>query len=166
LVDRDDGPPLESRPPTLEDLVALCRRLNDEQARYVVVGGMAIIQAGFVRATEDVDLLIDASQDNVARVRRALMTLPDAAVRDVADDDVENYTVVRVADEIVIDLMKQACGIDYDEASNDVNIVEIQGVAIPFAQPALLWRMKETVRDKDRLDRLFLAKLLGREDHE
>jgi len=127
---------------------------------------MAVIQAGFVRATEDVDLLIDASQDNVARVRRALMTLPDAAVRDVADDDVENYTVVRVADEIVIDLMKQACGIDYEEASNDVNLVEIQGVAIPFAQPALLWRMKETVRDKDRLDRLFLAKLLGREEHE
>lgn len=82
----------------------------------MVVGGMAVIQAGFVRATEDVDLLIDASHDNVARVRRALMTLPDAAVRDVADDDVENYTVVRVADEIVIDLMKQACGIDYDEA--------------------------------------------------
>ena len=38
MVDADDGPPLESRPPRLNDLVSLCRRLNEEQARYIVVG--------------------------------------------------------------------------------------------------------------------------------
>ncbi len=62
MVDDDDGaqPQLESRPPTLEDLVALCRRLNEEGARYVIVGGMAIIQLGLVRATEDIDLLVES----------------------------------------------------------------------------------------------------------
>jgi hypothetical protein len=34
----------EARPPLLEDLVSLCRNLNHEGARYVVIGGMAIIQ--------------------------------------------------------------------------------------------------------------------------
>ena len=48
MVDEDDGAPLESRTPTLEDLIELCRRLNDEGARYVVVGGMAILQLGLV----------------------------------------------------------------------------------------------------------------------
>ena len=47
----DADAPLEARPPLLEDLVALCRYLNREKARYVVLGGMAVIQAGFVRAT-------------------------------------------------------------------------------------------------------------------
>ena len=150
MVDSDDGAPLESRPPTLEDLVALCRRLNEEHARYIVVGGMAIIQAGFVRATEGVDLLIDASADNVVRVKRALLALPDGAAADVEEDDVKNYDLVRVADEIVVDLMKAACGIEYTEARHEVELVDIDGVPIPFAAPALLWRMKETTREKDR----------------
>jgi hypothetical protein len=114
----DAGPAPEARPPLLEDLVSLCRQLNREGARYVVIGGMAVIQAGFGRATNDIDLLIDARPDNQERVRRALMALPDQAVRDMAADDLERYAVVRVADEIVVDLMRSACGIAYAEASN------------------------------------------------
>ena len=53
MVAKDDDPPLESRPPVLEDLTHICSELNARGARYVVVGGMAVIQAGFVRATED-----------------------------------------------------------------------------------------------------------------
>jgi hypothetical protein len=164
VVDSDDDAPLESRPPTLADLVSLCRRLNEESARYIVVGGMAIIQAGFVRATEDLDLLIDASAENVGRVKRALMSLPDGAAAEVRDEDVSSYVVVRVADEIVVDLVKAACGIEYAEACHEVEHVEIEGISIPFATPELLWRMKATMRDKHRLDRMFLAKLLGRNE--
>ena len=46
---KDDGSAAEARPAGLADLIALCRSLNREQAEYVVIGGMAIIQAGFVR---------------------------------------------------------------------------------------------------------------------
>jgi hypothetical protein len=156
----DADAPLEARPPLLEDLVSLCRDLNREGALYVVLGGMAVIQAGFVRATNDVDLLIDTSPENQERVRRALMALPDGAVRDLAPDDLDRYVVVRVADEFVVDLMKSACGIDYAEASRLVDVVEIQGVSIPFASPQLLWRTKQTLRDKDKVDLAFLARLL------
>lgn len=156
----DADAPLEARPPLLEDLVSLCRDLNREGARYVVLGGMAVIQAGFVRATNDVDLLIDTSPENQERVRRALMALPDGAVRDLAPDDLDRYVVVRVADEFVVDLMKSAGGIDYAEASRLVDVVEIQGVSIPFASPQLLWRTKQTLRDKDKVDLAFLARLL------
>lgn len=44
-----------------------------EAMRYVVVGGMAMIQAGFVRATEDIDLLVDVDRDNLNRLRAALL---------------------------------------------------------------------------------------------
>ena len=49
MVDPNDDAPQESRPPQLADLLSLCRSLNREAARYVVVGGMAMIQAGIVR---------------------------------------------------------------------------------------------------------------------
>lgn len=163
MVDSNDGPAPEARPPNLADLVSLCRHLNQEQARYLVLGGMAIIQAGFLRATEDIDLLIDTSADNIQRVKAALMKLPDGAVREVANDDLDHYVVVRVADEIVVDLMKAACGIEYAEASRMVDVVPIDGVPIPFANPSLLWRTKQTMREKDRLDRVFLAQILGDE---
>ena len=153
----------ESRPPTLNDLINLCRRLNDAGANYMVIGGMAIIQQGFVRATEDIDLLIDALPENQDKVRQALMGLPDGAVKEMKPNDLETYIVVRVADEIVVDLMKSACGIDFKEASKDVEWVIIQDVNIPFASAQLLWRMKQTVREKDSLDRLFLKKKLNAE---
>ncbi len=53
--------------------------------------------------------------------------------------------------------MKSACGIDYEEASKDVIIHEVEGVPIPFASPRLLWRMKApTQREKDIPDLIFL----------
>ena len=63
--DADEAP--QARPPLLADLVALCRNLNAAGAAYVVIGGMAVIQAGLPRATGDIDLLIDVSPANQAR---------------------------------------------------------------------------------------------------
>ena len=52
-----------------------------------VIGGMAMIQAGFVRGTEDIDLLIEASPENQAAVRKALEILPDKAVTELREGD-------------------------------------------------------------------------------
>jgi hypothetical protein len=163
MVPQDDDQKQESRPPTIEDLVRLCRELNARGAKYLVVGGMAMINAGFVRTTEDIDILVEGSPSNQAKVRQALAVLPDNAVRELAEDDLDRYTVVRVADEIVVDLMKSACGIDYDAASADIVRTTIEDVPIPFAGPEMLWRMKQTLREKDKQDLNFLKVLLGRE---
>jgi hypothetical protein len=65
--------------------------------------------------------------------------------------------VIRVADEILVDLMRSAGSIEYAEAAKDVVFHEIQGVRIPFASPRLLWRMKVvTHREKDADDLIFL----------
>ena len=69
----------------------------------------------------------------------------------------QQYNVIRVGDEILVDLMRSAAGIDYAEAAKDVVIREVDGVPIPFASPRLLWRMKAaTHREKDMDDLLFL----------
>jgi hypothetical protein len=149
------------RPPEQSDLVKLCAALNAHGARYIVVGGMAIIQQGFLRATEDIDLLLENSRQNQARVRKALEVLPDQAVREMSEGDLDAYHVVRIADEIVVDLMLSACGIDYDGAADEVESVVIQGVAIPFASARLLLRTKQTYREKDIPDRIFLQQKIG-----
>src|SRR5437762_5279909 len=74
---------LEPRPPLEADLVALCRELNRRDARYIVVGGFAIIAAGLPRATGDIDLVVAVDRENEAKVFSALSTLPDNAVREL-----------------------------------------------------------------------------------
>ena len=149
-----------SRSPKRDDLSRLCAELNRVGARYVVVGGFAIIEAGYLRLTTDIDLLVDASLENESRVFEALRTLPDQAVNELDPGDIDRFTVVRVADEILVDLMKSGCGVDYAEAIKDAVVREINGVKIPFASPLTLWRMKQTHREKDIPDRLFLRQLL------
>lgn len=152
--------PLEPRPPTLQDLLLLCRSLNEAGAKYIVIGGWAVIQQGSDRTTSDIDLLVEDSPENFDRLQKGMLALPDGAIRDVAPDDLDKYVVVRVGDEFVIDLMKRSCGIEYAQASKLVTPVQIKNVTIPFAGLELLWKTKQTFRDKDNLDRAFLAELL------
>jgi hypothetical protein len=56
--------------------------------------------------------------------------------------------------------MARACGHDYAAACHLVSSIEIDGVRIPFASPVLLWKTKQTHREKDELDLVFLRKLL------
>jgi hypothetical protein len=121
---------------------------------------MAVLLHGFLRATEDIDLLLETSRDNQNRVRQALEILPDKAVREMAEDDLDEYGVVRVADEILVDLMMSACGITYDQAKGEIEQAVINGVSIPFASAKLLLRMKQTYREKDIPDRIFLQEKL------
>ena len=154
---------LVPREPTTADLVALCRELNARGARYLVCGGFAIRAAGFARRTNDIDLVIDTDAANEANVFRALESLPDQAVRQLDAGDVAKYVVVRVADEIVVDLMRSAAGIDYAEGLRQVVVMEVDGVPIPFASPQLLWRMKRnTHREKDAEDLVFLRELFAK----
>ena len=68
-----------------------------------------MIAHGASRFTKDIDLLVDDSPENVARVKHGLGILADNAAAEVADSDVRDHTVVRVVDEVVIDLMGRAC---------------------------------------------------------
>jgi hypothetical protein len=155
--DRAPDDSLEAREPTLEDLRDLCGALNARGARYLVIGGFAIRAAGYNRRTMDVDLLVATDADNEARVLDALATLPDQAVRDLRPGELSQYDVIRVADEIIVDLMRSAGGIDYAEAAGSADVREVDGVPIPFASPRLLWRMKSiTHREKDAGDMVFL----------
>jgi hypothetical protein len=88
----------------------------------------------------DLDLIIATDLENEAKVFKALGSPPDQAVLQLSPAEVSQsqYTVVRVGDEICVDLMASACGIGYEEASQDQIIRLIDGVPIPFFTPQQL----------------------------
>ena len=77
-----------SRPAQFGDLRRLCAELNRLGARYVVVGGFAILQHGFQRFTHDIDLLVETTLENEARVIEALLIFPDKAAREIKPGEV------------------------------------------------------------------------------
>ena len=159
-MDSQDARPLESRTPTKADLLKICRSLNEQDAKYLIVGGFAVIEHGFTRTTEDIDLLVDGSHENQQRIRKALEVLPDKAIREMDESDLEEFLVVRIADEVVVDLMLKTCGLTYEDALKEVEIKQIDDVPVPYASAKLLLRMKQTHREKDVVDRAFLERKL------
>src|SRR4051794_35682243 len=99
-----DAHSAESRTPTLADLLTLCQELNAAGARYLVVGGFAIIQHGYYRSTGAIDLVVEDSLENQRRVRQALANLPERAILELGEDeDFRDWVVLRVSDAFVID---------------------------------------------------------------
>lgn len=114
--------------------------------------------------------------DNVARVKRALSVLADNAAADVADTDVREYVVVRIADEVIVDLMGRACGLSYADVISDAETRELGGATIRVASPSTLIRTEIpptgsvevcpwAAAHPDRVDREALAPNAGRDGH-
>ena len=151
------------RAPTLDDLARVCASLNAGGARYLLIGGFAVITHGAIRTTKDIDLLVDPAPENVARIKSALSILEDNAAAEIAESDVADYTVVRVADEVLIDLMAKACGVSYEDATRDAESVLVLGVPVPLASKRTLLLTKRTIRPADEIDRRLLEELLAQE---
>jgi hypothetical protein len=148
-----------TRPPERSDLLRLCAELNRLGAQYIIIGGLAMNELGLVRVTEDIDLLIEASLENQRRVREALRILPERAIDEFGEsEDLREWVVVRVNDEITVDLMTAACGVTFDAAQNSFAVRTIQNIAIPFATRELMIRLKQGNREKDRIDLDYLLR--------
>ena len=146
----------EVRPPTLDDVRRICRALEEAGARYVLIGGYAVILHGGERTTKDIDLLVDPEPANVERLKRALSVLEDDAASEIAPGDLQKYRVVRVADEVMVDLLAAACAVTWSEASESALRVDLEGTPVIVADAETLIRTKDTVRPSDAADRAFL----------
>lgn len=145
-------------------LLGLLRRFQAEGVQYILVGGHAVRLNGFVRATEDIDILLPSSIDNGRRVIRALSFLPSSRELDPAWFEVpaEQPENIRVADELLIDLLFAANGQTYESLQDHVRTVLVDGVAIRTLDIEGLLKTKTNYRAKDRIDREALLELKAR----
>jgi hypothetical protein len=151
---------------TLDELRAVITALETHGVDYVVIGAAALNALGIVRATEDIDIMVRPSADNVARLRRALGSLwddPDIA-QITAEDLAGAYPAVRYGPpqgSLYIDIVArfgEAFAFDDVPAES----VDIGGVHARIATPRALYLMKRgTVREIDRLDAARLRARFG-----
>lgn len=147
---------------TADPVLRLMRRLHEEGVRYILVGGYAVRLNGFLRNTEDVDLLLPSSVQNGERLIRALDFLPSAKELEPSwfEPSADAPENIRVADDLLIDLLFAANGETWETLQPHVARLEIDGVPIVTLDIEGLLKTKTTYRDKDRIDREALTRLL------
>jgi hypothetical protein len=75
------------------------------------VGGRAVCLNGFVRTTDDVDILIDNSFDNVTRLSRVLADFGEGLGKDLTTSDLTNEAgAVRIQEDFILDIFVQMHG--------------------------------------------------------
>jgi hypothetical protein len=146
-----------------DPLLRLLDRLNHEGVQYILVGGQAVRLNGFLRNTEDIDILLPSSVENGERVIRALDFLSSASELDAAwfestKDAPEN---IRVADDLLIDLLFAANGETFESLQPYVRTLVVDGVEIRTLDIEGLLKTKTNYREKDLLDRQALTKILS-----
>lgn len=154
---------MPSEATTSNDLfLELLRKFQQEAVDYVLVGGQAVRLNGFVRATEDVDVLLKPGRINGAKVIRALAFLPSSASLDPdwfepsPDGEVEN---IRIADELLIDLLFAANGESFESLQAHVRELTIDDVTVKLLDIEGLLKSKTDYREKDVLDKQVLRRL-------
>ena len=153
----------------LDRFIVLLRALNREGVEYVVVGAVALGLHGLARATEDVDLFVRPTAENVAGLKRALSAVwsdPDIETID-ADQLAGEYPVVRYGPPdgaFTLDILARL-GERFAFDDIEAGVVELEGELVPVATPRMLYVMKrDTVRALDHADAAALRRTFGLED--
>ena len=115
--------------PDFRDLLAEFERC---EVRFVVLGGYAVGFHARPRTTKDLDLLISARDDNLARAAAALSSFGAPAhvveaVRTLGPTDVAYMGVPPVR----VDILRSADGIDTDEVIERAVIARIASLDVP-----------------------------------
>ena len=118
------------RPASLEDLKALIESLNRQHVDYLLIGGYALFVHGYHRATTDIDVLVPATLESGAKVKEALMVLPDQAAKDLEPEWFAEGDNIRVADAFVVDVMLNACGETFDTLEQYAITVDLEGIPV------------------------------------
>lgn len=147
----------------LPPLLHVCRLLNEAGAKYLICGAQACILHGLVRTTEDVDILIEPTPENCQRVIEALARLADGAARELTPQDILENVVVKVADEVEVDVSTHAWKVTYADAIGTARESTLEGVRVPFLSLPSLIASKETYREQDAWDRARLLELQKRQ---
>ena len=138
------------------DFLDLLRALHGTGVRFLVVGAQAMAAHGVPRATGDMDVWLEPTEDNAQAVWRALLEFgaPVEAFGLSFRDFAESGNVVQLGvPPRRIDLMTTIDGVEFDAAWQSRFVSRIADCPVPFlAREELLRNKRATGRPKDLLD--------------
>jgi hypothetical protein len=153
-----------------DEVIRVLRAFESAGLEYVLIGAAAMGFHGLVRTTEDLDLFIRATPENIEKLRTALRATyeGDPNIDEISSSDLlGEYPAVRYVPptgDLYFDVMTRLGEIASFETV-DAEIMEVGGAHVRVATPAALYRLKKgTVRSQDHLDAAALRERFSLKD--
>jgi len=140
-----------------------------ERVEYVIFGGVALNLQGLARATEDLDVFVAPTEENIRRLRTALASVFDDPHIDeiTAEDLLGEYPAVQYVPPegaFHVDILTRL-GEAFRFEDLEAERIDFDGLEVSVVTPATLYRMKKgTVRPRDQGDAERLRQRFGFED--
>ncbi len=141
-----------------DELLRVLRAFANFELEYVLIGADAMAFHGIVRATEDIDLFVRATSENIERLRAALRAAydDDPNIEEIRTEDLlGDYPAVRYyppTGDLYLDVLTRLGEVaSFDNVASEIK--DIEGICVRVATPAALYDLKRgTVRPLDRQD--------------
>jgi hypothetical protein len=116
-----------------QDFKEFIQLLNDNQVRYLVVGGYAVALHGYPRYTKDIDIWIELAQENAARIIKALEQFGFASLGLKEGDFLVEDQIIQLGyAPNRIDVITTLPGVVFKECYDKRLLVEIEEVKVNF----------------------------------
>ena len=136
--------------------------LSDADAEFVLIGGYALAAHGYVRATDDLDVLVRPTSENAQRVFAALVAFGAPIPEHGVSADLfaqERYGYRMGAKPILIEILTTIDGVSFDDCLNEHRSFELDGRTIKvIGRGALLANKRASARPKDLADIAWLER--------
>ena len=113
----------------LNRLQAVFASFQSHDVKYVIIGGIAAVLHGVPRATFDLDILIEASPDNVKRLLDALLEAQLGTAALTTPENVLANEITVFNDRVRIDVQTSTPGLIFEEAWRNRETMNYQGQA-------------------------------------
>ncbi len=137
-----------------QDFKEFVQSLNENRVRYLVIGGYAVALHGHPRYTKDLDVWVESSPENAARVVKALEQFGFASLGLTAEDFLASDQVIQMGlPPNRIDMLTSVEGIQFESCYPSRVQVVIDGVRVNFIDLENLKKNKRAVgRAQDLAD--------------
>lgn len=116
-----------------QDFREFIQSLNDNRVRYLVIGGYAVALHGYPRYTKDIDIWVEMSCENAARLLSALAQFGFASLNLKPEDFMVPDQVIQLGyPPNRIDLLTTPDGVDFETAYGTKVVVEISNTQVNF----------------------------------
>jgi len=130
------------------------KSLNSNRVEYLLIGGYAVGIHGHIRATNDLDVWVNISPENAARIDRSLREFGFASAGLTPGLFLEPNNVVRMGvPPIRIEILTSVSGVEFESCYAEKEMIRIEDVVVPVISLARLRQNKAaSARAKDLAD--------------
>ena len=145
-----------------QDFKEFIALLNQHNVQYIIIGGYALAFHGHPRYTKDIDIWIDAKEDNAKRVLDVLRDFGFGSVNLDIQDFISKENIIQLGyPPNRIDILTSAKGVVFGDCISSSHLIMIGDLEVRFLDiQNLIVNKQQTGRLQDLADVEALEKLL------